>query len=131
MFYRYRSPFVAVVDMARLLGYSKAHTRQYLLSKPFSTQFFNRQNEMNLLLTSLKRKPTFHVVTGPVNSGKSLLIRKVEEKMKNAHVPVISINLRGISFNTVDTLVLTLEVLAESISKYHKTFQDECIRLWI
>ena len=29
--------------------------------------------------------------------------------MKNDHVPVVSINLREISFNTVDTLVLTLE----------------------
>ena len=64
---------------------------------------------MDLLLSSLKEKPTFHVVFGPVNSGKSMLTAKLEEEMKRTHEPVVSISLRGVSFNTVETLVLTLK----------------------
>lgn len=64
---------------------------------------------MDLLTTRLQAKPTFHVITGPVNSSKSMHFAKLEEEMKSTHVPVLSINLRGISFNTMETLVLTLE----------------------
>ena len=74
-----------------------------------STEFFNRTREMNLLSNSLKLRPGLHVLTGPVNSGKSLVVKKLLESFEAAHVPVMNINLREISCNSVDSFVFTLQ----------------------
>ena len=71
--------------------------------------FFNRSREIDLLKTTLNSKPTLNVITGPVNSGKSILLTQIAESLKSQHVPVLDINLRSVSFNSVDTLVSTLE----------------------
>ena len=72
--------------------------------------FFNRSREIDLFITSLNHKPTFNVITGPVNSGKSTLLTTLTDSLRSQHIPVLDINLRSVSFNSVDTLVATLEV---------------------
>ena len=63
------------------------------------------------MLSSVLKKlsPQLSVITGPVDCGKSLLTRKVvdlvEDEMK---MPVVYLNLRDYSFNTVDALVAVL-----------------------
>ena len=69
---------------------------------------------MNLLSNSLKLQPGLHVLTGPVNSGKSLVVKKLSESFEAAHVPVMNINLREISCNSVDSFVFTLQKATNS-----------------
>ena len=69
---------------------------------------------MNLLSKSLKLQPGLHVLTGPVNSGKSLVVKKLSQSFEAAHVPVMSINLREISCNSVDSFVFTLQKATNS-----------------
>lgn len=64
---------------------------------------------MELLSGVTKGDTQIKVVTGPVNSGKSLLLTKLMEELRGRHVPVLDINLRSVSFNSVDTLIYTLE----------------------
>ena len=52
---------------------------------------FNRTRKMNLLSNSLKLQPGLHVLTSPVNSGKSLVVKKLLESFEAAHVPVMNI----------------------------------------
>lgn len=73
------------------------------------TDLFNRTQEINILSTVLKADPQLTVVTGPVNSGKSFLMAKILEGIKkDKTVPVLVLNLRNISFNSVESLVDTL-----------------------
>ena len=58
--------------------------------------------------------PCLHILTGPVNSGKSLILKKLKNHLKAQHVPVTDINLREISFSSVDTLVDTLKEATNS-----------------
>ena len=51
----------------------------------------------------------FHILTGPVNSGKSMIVKNLAEGFKIFKPPVTDINLREVSFNSVDTLVQTLK----------------------
>ena len=75
-----------------------------------SVEFFNRRKEMDLLTTGITEgKPTFNIITGPVNSGKSKILNVLNKRLKAQHIPVLNINLRSISFNSVDNLVSTLE----------------------
>ena len=53
-------------------------------------------------------------LTGPVNSGKTVLLRKMMEELRHNYVPIIHINLGSISFNSVDTLITTLEARLNS-----------------
>lgn len=76
---------------------------------------------MDLLLKGLNGKPNFNIITGPVNSGKSLLLLKLQEKLESAHVPVLNINMRQISFNSVDTLVSTL---VSGMDSWFKKFKE-------
>ena len=69
---------------------------------------------MELLSRSLTFNPSLHVLTGPVNSGKSLMVEKLIQSFKSAHVPVTDINLRGISFNCVDSLVTAFKEATDS-----------------
>ena len=71
--------------------------------------FFNRSREMRLLSVRMKTVPSMNVLTGPADSGKSLILRKLVEELKATNVPVVEINMRSVSFNSVDTLVLTLQ----------------------
>ena len=63
---------------------------------------------MNLLSKSLKLQPGLHVLTSPINSGKSLVVKKLSESFEAAHIPVMNINLKKISCNSVDFFVFTL-----------------------
>jgi len=70
-----------------------------------STECFNRTREINQLLTGLKDRPTLHVIAGPVNSGKTTVLMKLIESLREAHVPVLSIGnfqLHRFSYKPVD-----------------------------
>ena len=73
-------------------------------------EFFNRKQELESVYTLLKSDPRFSVIMGPVNSGKSLLLTKVLQDLKQKDkTPILDINLREISFDSVDSLVTTLD----------------------
>ena len=60
----------------------------YLLPEDPFVQFFNHSREMSYLSGRMTNIPGMNVVTGPVNSGKSLILMKLAEKLKAAHVPL-------------------------------------------
>ena len=71
-----------------------------------AVQCFNRAKEIKTLSTMLtESSPQLSVITGPVDCGKSLLIREVLEQVKQQKIPVTYLNLRDYSFNSVDSLV--------------------------
>ena len=72
---------------------------------------FNRCREMKILSNILMTSPQLSVITGPVNSGKTMLLEKVlEELPKKTKLPtaVHSINLRKGAFNSVESMVGSL-----------------------
>ena len=63
---------------------------------------FLQQNQM--MNNLLKSDPQLSIITGPVDSGKSVLLRKVIMGLKNKRkTPVLYINLRNVSFNSVNS----------------------------
>ena len=76
--------------------------------------------EIDVLSQRLKMNTCFHILTGPVNSGKSMLIAKLKEELHRLHVPVTDINLRTTSFNPVDTLV-------DKMKEAHNPWLDQFI----
>ena len=62
-----------------------------------------------MLLEQLKLDPCFHILTGAVNSGKSMVVKKLMDDLKSRNVLVTDINLREVSFNSVESLVHTLK----------------------
>lgn len=93
--------------------------------------FFNRKQELDSLYSILKSDPRLSVITGPVNSGKSLLLRKVLQGVKERdNTPVLHINLREISFDSVDSLVNTLDRKLESwMEQFSKAAKHYAINL--
>ena len=74
------------------------------------TGFFNRTREIQMMSSLLKSDPQLLILTGPVNSGKSVLLRKVILELKNKEsTPVLYINLRNVSFNSVDSFITILQ----------------------
>ena len=71
--------------------------------------FFNRKEEIEALRNVLKSDTQLSVITGPVNSGKSLLLRKIIHDMRKTKVPVLYINLRNVSFNSVNSFITVME----------------------
>ena len=97
--------------MARMLRAFKASLSVtlmrsfYPVSRNITSSFFNRNREMEVLLSGLQDKPTF-------NSEKLTLLRTLtKKKLRNQHVSLLDMNLRSVrlSFNCVDTFVSTLE----------------------
>jgi len=64
---------------------------------------------MEDLLGQLREQPAFNVITGPPDSGKSRLLTELKKKMLADDRPVLDINLRSVSFDSVSTLASTLE----------------------
>ena len=91
------------------------------VSSSTTSTFFNRNKEMDLFYSGLKGEPTFNVITGPVNSGKSKMLTKLSDTLKSRNVPVLNINLRSVSFNSVETLVSTL---ADEGNSWLQQFRD-------
>ena len=58
---------------------------------------------MDLFKNALQNKPIFSVITGAVNSGKSTLLTELTHSLRRQHIPVLNINLRSVSFNSVDS----------------------------
>ena len=48
--------------------------------------------------------PGLNIITGPINSRKRLIMKLMEE-LEASCAPLLHINLRCVSFNSVDTLV--------------------------
>jgi hypothetical protein len=73
-------------------------------------KFFNREREIKALTTMLKMMPQLSVISGPVNSGKTSLILKIlRDISENNNRPVLHIDLRERSFNTVDSFASSLD----------------------
>ena len=72
-------------------------------------KFFNRQQEVNAIYGILNNSaPKLTLVTGPTDSGKSLLMNEVMEKIKQGTRPsVLELNMRDMSFLNVNTFVET------------------------
>jgi AAA+ ATPase superfamily predicted ATPase len=72
-------------------------------------KFFNREREIKALTTMLKMEPQLSIISGPVNSGKTSLILKIlKDISKDNKRPVLHIDLRERSFDTVDSLAYSL-----------------------
>jgi len=78
----------------------KPGSRAYI---PKPMDFFNRSREMEDLLGQLREKPAFNVITGPPDSGKSRLLIELKNKLLADNRPVLDINLRSVSFDSVST----------------------------
>ena len=72
------------------------------------TGLFNREKELDFLLTLLRNKmPQLTLVTGPVNSGKSMLIRHViQELSQDVKAPtILPLNMRVLPFMNVESFI--------------------------
>ena len=71
---------------------------------------FNRSRELNALYYTLKSQPQWTVVSGPVNSGKSKILMKVAETLRNEKqkTSIIHLDLRSRTFRNVDTFASTM-----------------------
>ena len=90
--------------------------------KQTDLEFFNRVREIDLLSTILKQEPALNILIGLVNSEKSTILRILVQTLEREYVPVLNIYLRTISFNSVDTLVSTIQKTTGSWpSKFNET----------
>ena len=74
---------------------------------------FNRCREIETLRNILKSTPQLTIITGPVNSGKSLLLEKVTRELAGKigrRTPVLPLNLRSGTFHSVQSLVNSLSL---------------------
>ena len=72
------------------------------------TTMFNREKEVDFLLNLLRNKtPQLTLITGPINSGKSMLIRHVIEVLsKDVREPaILPLNMRELPFTNVETFI--------------------------
>lgn len=73
-------------------------------------KFFNREKEIKALTIMLNMEPQLSIVSGPVNSGKtSLLLKILKDLSENNSRPVLHLNLRERSFNTVNEFESSLQ----------------------
>jgi hypothetical protein len=74
-------------------------------------EFFNREREISALKGIFNGAPKLSVISGPVNSGKTALIRKVLEDISTGdRRPILHIDLRSASFDTVGGFQRSLEL---------------------
>ena len=76
-----------------------------------SEMMFNRAREFNCLVDTLRSTPQLNIITGPVNSGKTLLVEKVlthVEAENGKKTPVYPINLWRGTFHSVESFVKSL-----------------------
>ena len=101
-------------------------SRLYHVSVPLVTQtkLFNREKEVEFILNVLKNKtPQLSLITGPINSGKSVLMRHILEKLSKESVPptMLTINMRELPFTDVDTFIRSFKV---KILRWYKKLLD-------
>ena len=69
---------------------------------------FNREQEVDFILNLLRNKtPQLSLITGPINSGKSILMRHVlKELSQDAKKPtILTLNMRELPFVNVETFI--------------------------
>jgi len=91
--------------MAMAMLLSKGRVVPSLIQSFHSLPLFNRTKEMDLIQKRLNVMLNIHVLNGPVNSGKSMLLRELTQKLSDTSALVLHVKLRSTSFNTVDTVV--------------------------
>ena len=88
----------------------KSNLATYIQAPLTDSEFFNRQKEIKALTTMFNMKPQLSIISGPVNSGKtSLLLKILKDISENHHRPVLHIDLRERSFDTVDSFASSLD----------------------
>ena len=92
--------------------FSTSCSRLYHVSQPMlatKTLLFNRENESDFILKLLRQEtPQLSLITGPINSGKSMLMRHVIETLSNdpRRAPtILSFNMRELPFVDIETFV--------------------------
>ena len=67
---------------------------------------FNFNSTIDFLTKLLKSDPQVSITPGPISSWKLLLIRKITQDIKkHEKIPVLYMNLRNVSFNSVSSFV--------------------------
>ena len=86
--------------MPQLLPFSRRLLCSTVSSK---ATLFNRSKELDNLCGTLKVKPTFSIVSAPVNSGKStLLVEVMHQLRKQSRTPsIVNLNLKSLTFRDV------------------------------
>ena len=76
----------------------------------YHATFFNRVSEIKQLTTLFNDKPTLTVLLGPINTGKTALVRKVLEQRDELGLLFhpLNINLMGRCVSSPDALLQTL-----------------------
>eukprot|EP01067_Filipodium_phascolosomae_P004670 Filipodium_phascolosomae@DN2795_c0_g3_i8.p1 len=82
----------------------------YVQASLSEEDFFNREREIQGLTSMLRAEPQLSIVSGPVNSGKTALILKIlDDLSQNNNRPVLHLNLRKRSFDTVNEFASSLD----------------------
>jgi hypothetical protein len=96
------------VQQANVIWRSLGTTR--IVAPLQGDEFFNREREITALKGIFNGAPQFSVISGPVNSGKTALIRKIlADASSQDKRAVLHIDLRGASFDTVGGFQRSLE----------------------
>lgn len=83
-----------------------------------NTNLFNRTRELDALCSTLKAKPQYSIISGSVNSGKSIILGEAMKRLKEeTDSSVVYIDLRGSTFRDVSSF---LAVLIEELGSWHK-----------
>ena len=97
-------------------------TRQVHKSLTSKEELFNRANEVEFVTNLLKtNQPQLTLITGPVNSGKSMLICHVLDEPSKEIVPpkILPLNMRELPFLDVESFI-------ESLSKDLSAWYEGC-----
>ena len=79
---------------------------------PEKSKLFNREREVDFLLNLLRNKtPQLSLITGPTNSGKSMLMRHVMEVLsQDSREPtILPLNMRELPFTNVETFIMAFK----------------------
>uniref|UniRef100_A0A1X7VJC3 ATPase domain-containing protein n=1 Tax=Amphimedon queenslandica TaxID=400682 RepID=A0A1X7VJC3_AMPQE len=108
------NPTVTTANFARICN-----------SRYRSTFFFNRKKEVEEYSKILGKdqKPLMHVFTGPPNSGKTALLKKVLkiERWEDRKSPVVALDMRGIPFSAAPSFLNAME---ESLAPWYDRMID-------
>jgi len=83
-----------------------------------NTNLFNRTRELDTLCSTLKAKPQYSIISGPVNSGKSIILGEAMKRLKEETDPsIVHIDLRGSIFRDFSSFSAAL---IQELGSWHK-----------